>query len=149
MGIDGTRTGKKVVVRLGLPAFDKRKDCWVCPTEIQGLRGGAVRLARGDEPFRALLNGIERFRSCFMAQREIFESIRNSPEAIMVSPYFLFPHYVPTRYGADAYQRISDLVQSEIDKIERRWSRRRLKDKRYREIMHCLQPNSRLRLRKP
>jgi hypothetical protein len=118
----GTRSGKKVIVRLGRPAFDKKRKLWICPNEIQGLKQGAMDLSRADDPFLALLNGIERFRRRFKAEREAFDSAQGTP-------YFMFPLSVPLVYGTDVNRQITELVEREIEKAERR-SRRRSKDDR-------------------
>jgi hypothetical protein len=146
--LTGRLTAKKVVVRLGRPQFDGTTGRWICPSEICGLRRGGVRLARGGNPFEALLGAMDRFRRCFRAEREIYESTLDSLEAIMGSPYFMFPEYVPTEYGADVHRRITELAEREIRKVERQWSRRRLGDQRYREIAKLAPRKSSRRINK-
>ena len=115
------RSGRKAIARLGCPIFDKAKKYWVCPTEISGLEGGEANLlASGDNPFGAIVNGIERFRRFFKTKRLNYDSPGGPP-------CFVFPLRIPTVYGADINLHIRGIVGCEIEKVERRLARRRSK----------------------
>ncbi|SDR55629.1 hypothetical protein SAMN05444161_5984 [Rhizobiales bacterium GAS191] len=113
------RSGKTVTVRMGRPIFDPKTEGWGCESEIVGLAQGTKYRARGTDPFQAVIMAMERFRVIFEQEEGSYTSPPGGS-----SPYFVFPRYIPTVYGTDVHERITKLVEREIQKVEDEWTRR-------------------------
>lgn len=107
-----TQTGKKVTVRLGSPVFDPMKDWYCCLTEITGLDEGKVSPVYGVNPFQAIFVSLKRFRVIFAEQAGTFRTSDGS------APYTVFPKEIPWVYGSEVYQRLCEIIDDEIQKIE-------------------------------
>lgn len=106
------KSGATVVVRLFIPTFDQDNDAWYCLGEISGLNEGALERSYGNNAFQAILMAMARFRLLFDRSGSEFESARGEHYDIV------FPKYIPWAYGADIYNRLCAIVDSEVQKIE-------------------------------
>jgi hypothetical protein len=113
-----TTTGQKVIVRLGAPAFDSTRNWYCCLTEISGLDEGKCAPVYGVNPFQAISMSMKRFRTAFEKQSGSFATLDGS------APHTVFPREIPWTYGSDIYQRLCNMVEAEIQKIEHEQTRR-------------------------
>ncbi len=112
------QTGKKLTARLGSPVFDQTNRRYYCLSEIAGLEEGKRQRIYSDGQFEALTLALLRFRVVFAKQVGDFRT------SMGTAPHMLFPKEIPWVYGSDVYQRLCNMVDAEIQKIEDERTRR-------------------------
>lgn len=111
---------KRMTAKLGFPLYSVEKERWTCPFQIVGLKDGVVQLAYGDEALEAILNAVKTLRQWIDKMNE---------HIIDKQPYeTIFPQMVPTVYGLDLHWLLCEVIDQEVRRRERSWSRKRSRD---------------------
>lgn len=109
---------RKAVARLGFPERDEvYEDEWVCSFQIEGLKDGRVRRARGADGLQALTIASMAVRSSL----DRLKMIRVDKEPYEV----VFPRYLPFCLGAEFHRQLCEMVDERITRKKRQIARRR------------------------
>jgi hypothetical protein len=106
------RSGRRYTARLGSPVFDQNDRRYYCLSEIVGLEEGKRERIYSDSQFGALMLALLRFRVLFEKQTGDLRTTDGS------APHMFFEKTIPWVHGSDVYQRLCNMVDAEIQKIE-------------------------------
>lgn len=113
---------RPAVARLGFPRPDEKDtDVWVCSFQIQGLKDGRVRAARGGD-------GLQSLTIAASVIRKSLDRLRNI-SADVIPHEIIFPRYVPFCAGLEFHRSLCNVLDLEIKKKERQLARRNARKK--------------------
>lgn len=107
---------RPAAARLGFPRLREGDREWSCAFQIQGLKDGRIRLARGSDGLQALT----------IASTVIRKSLDRLKNVVSdAEPYeTIFPRYVPFCHGLEYHRNLCKILDAEIKKKERQIARR-------------------------
>lgn len=107
---------RPALARLGFPRLQEGDREWSCAFQIEGLKDGRIRLARGEDGLQALT----------IASTAIRKSLDRLKDVVSdTEPYeTLFPRYVPFCHGLEYHRKLCKILDAEIKKKERQLARR-------------------------
>ncbi|WP_422678709.1 DUF6968 family protein [Bradyrhizobium ottawaense] len=112
------RQQRKAVARLGFPERDNAfEDEWVCSFQIEGLKDGRVRRARGADGLQALTIASMAVRGLLDRLKMI--RVENEPYEVV------FPRYLPFCFGVEFHRQLCQMVDECVTRKKRQISRRR------------------------
>ena len=113
---------RTAVARLGFPRPDEKyPDVWVCSFQIQGLKDGRVRGARGADGLQSLTIAASVIRKSLDRLKIVSNDV--------VPHEIIFPRYVPFCAGLEFHRKLCKLLDLEIKKKERQLARRNARKK--------------------
>ena len=105
---------RQALARLGFPRVRKGDREWSCAFQIQGLKEGRIRLARGVDGLQALTIASSVIRSS-LDQLKMIETD--------LDPYeIVFPRYLPFCAGLEFHRKLCKLIDVEITKKQKQLS---------------------------
>jgi hypothetical protein len=109
---------RPVQLRLGMPRPSPKGD-WECPYQIVGLGKSRPQVACGLDGMQALLMAVEALRVTMeeSGKRLAWEGGENGDHGL--------PRVVPAFFGVPFAQRVSRLIDQEVERFSRRQARKR------------------------
>jgi len=113
---------RPALARLGFPRLREGDREWSCAFQVEGLKEGRIRLARGVDGLQALT----------IASMVIRQSLGRLKTIVSDrAPYeVVFPRYVPFCLGVEYHRKLCEILDAELKKKQRQLSRRRLNRKK-------------------
>src|SRR5262249_10550620 len=101
--------GRKIIVRVGFPAFSQEREAWACAFQLRSAATG-IKKAFGQNGLLALANAADAIRTS-LDQIGARSSDKDGYE-------LTFPAHIPTNCGLDVHLQLSERITAEIKKVE-------------------------------